>query len=131
MSTLANLGTAIPMPAFAKCMEATLAVRLGNRWGRAISAQPAAKAVLDGLRQTQWDYYMNECLSRDRSVLDKLANETKPVENWCQIAGQYLKSSSPPKDRFVTELIEVSLKPTPVPQAVMQRAAQLRSRLGM
>jgi len=129
MRTLANLGTAIPMPAFAKCMEATLAVRLGNQWGRATSAQGAAGQVLDTLRPTQWDYYINECLPRDRTVLDKLAYELKPVENWCQAVAQYLKTARPPKDRFVNELLEASLNRTS-PQAVMQKAIQLRSRLG-
>ncbi len=131
MAVLANLGTAIPMPAFAKCMEATLAVRLGNRWGRAIAAQDAARSVLDALRQTQWEYYVNECLPRDRTVLDKLANEIKPVENWCVLATKHLKSASPPKDRFVKELVDISLKVPPSPQAVIAKASQLRSRLGM
>lgn len=52
MKALANLGTSIPMPAFAKCMEATMAVRLGNRWGRSWQAQPFADRVLKSLRQS-------------------------------------------------------------------------------
>jgi len=129
MQTLANLGTAIPMPAFAKCMEATLAVRLGNRWGRAFSAQGAALEVLDRLRQTQWDYYVNECLPRDRTVLDKLTLEQEPVKNWCDIATKYLAKTPRPKDRFVNDLLDVSLKSAP-PLVIMQRADQLRARIG-
>jgi hypothetical protein len=130
MGTLANLGTAIPMPAFAKCMEATLAVRLGNRWGRTVAAQDAARRVLEGLRQTQWEYYVNECLPRDRTVLDKLASEAKPVENWCKLISHYIKTSNLAKEKNLKELMEVSLK-TPSPlQVVMAKATQLRSRLG-
>lgn len=129
MQTLANLGTAIPMPAFGKCMEATLAIRLGNRWGRAFSAQAPALQVLERLRQTQWDYYLNECLPRDRTVLDKLALEEKPVKNWCEVATTFLSNSPRPKDRFVNALLDASLK-SPQPIVIMQRADQLRAKIG-
>jgi hypothetical protein len=129
MEVLANLGTAIPMPAFAKSMEATLAVRLGNRWGRAGSAQDAAKSVLTGLRQTQWEYYVNECLPRDRTLLDKLSSELKPIENWCVLAAKYLTQIKMPKDKHVKELLTSSAKESPSPTAVMAKATQLRSRL--
>src|SRR5208283_1622656 len=46
MSNLAGLGTTIPRPAFGKCMEATLAVWLGNRWGVSWGARPWAETVL-------------------------------------------------------------------------------------
>lgn len=84
MSVLANLGTAIPKPAFAKCMEATLAVRLGNPWGRSWAAGPHADAVLNTLRAEQWEYYLNECMRRDRTILDKLEDE-KPTAQWIAV----------------------------------------------
>jgi hypothetical protein len=62
MAILAQLGTAIPKPAFAKSMEATLAVWLGNHWGYSWSAESHAEKVLNSLRAEQWSYYINECL---------------------------------------------------------------------
>ncbi len=89
MRTLADLGTAIPHPAFAKCMEAVLAVWLGNAWGHSFSACSHAQNVLDSLRKDQWEYYLNECLRRDRTVLDKLADHGKPVERWVELVKKY------------------------------------------
>ena len=89
METLANLGTAIPKPAFAKCMEATLAVWLGNGWGNSWAAEPASRKVLDSLRSEQWEYYLSECLRRDRTVLDKLAYGGKPLLRWYGLAATY------------------------------------------
>jgi hypothetical protein len=129
MATLANLGTAVPKPAFAKCMEATLAVRLGNRWGCANAAQAAAKQVLDRLRPAQWSYYFDECLPRDRTVLDKLASESQPVHRWCELIDEYGSLDSPPRDTFVKDLLAASHAQAS-PQVVMQKATQLRARLG-
>jgi hypothetical protein len=75
METLADLGTSIPKPAFGKCMEATLSVWLGNYWGNSWAAEPHAARVLDSLRAEQWEYYLNEYLRRDRTILDKLASD--------------------------------------------------------
>jgi hypothetical protein len=85
MRILANLGTAIPRPAFAKCMEAALAVWLGNYWGNSWAAGPYTKKVFESLRVEQWEYYFNECLRRDRTVLDKIASDDKPVGRWIQL----------------------------------------------
>lgn len=128
MQTLANLGTSIPMPAFAKCMEAMLAVRLGNYWGEAWSAQPAADQLLSSLRPTQWDYYFNECLSRDRTVLDKLTSESKPISRWCGLVAQFVAADFVPKSKQVAALVDASRKEKP--QLVMEAAGALRGALG-
>jgi hypothetical protein len=131
MRMLANLGTSIPMPAFAKCMEATLAVRLGNRWGEAWSAQPSAERVLNSLRSTQWDYYFNECFSRDRTVLDKLAGEIKPRARWRQLVAAYINSDFKPKIEQVAKLLDASrLADLPRSEAKLARSAS-RLRLGI
>jgi hypothetical protein len=88
METLASLGTAIPRPAFAKCMEATVAVWLGNPWGHTYAVESPARRVFDSLRAEQWEYYFNECLSRDRVVLDKMS-EAKPLDRWVDLARKY------------------------------------------
>jgi len=82
MSHLADLGTAIPKPAFAKCLEATIAVWLGNYWGNSWAAEARAERILKSLRPEQWEYYINECLPRDRTVLDKLITSDKPINRW-------------------------------------------------
>jgi hypothetical protein len=130
MQTLANLGSSIPMPAFAKCMEATLAVCLGNYWGRAWAAQPYATQLLKLLRATQWDYYFNECLPRDRTILDKLASEEKPVIRWRELVAEYVRQDFIPSKRNMKALLDAS-RPAGSSAAVMQQATTLRSQLGV
>lgn len=127
MRTLANLGSTIPMPAFAKCMEATIAVRLGNRWGEAFAAQPHAKQVLDLLRSTQWEYYFNECLARDRTLLDKLVEETNPINKWMEIVRTYVPPNFRSTNADVGALLTASRSDS---AAVREKAKQLRSNLG-
>jgi hypothetical protein len=129
MQTLAKLGTSIPMPAFAKCMEAILAVRLGNRWNIAFAAQPFAKQILDSLRPTQWEYYFNECLAHDRTVLDKLAYENNPVTRWFEVVDTYINQEFRPKKKLVGELLKESRRGGTA-DAVMDKAQKLRSQIG-
>jgi hypothetical protein len=131
MSVLAQLGTAIPMPAFAKCMEATLAVWLGNRWGYSFSACSYAGRVLDSLRKTQWEYYLDQCLSRDRTVLDKLANDERPGERWRQLVAKYLADGVVPQDKEIRNLLKVSCgeKGAVTIRAIQDRAEELRKRM--
>jgi hypothetical protein len=88
MAILAALGTAVPRPAFAKCMEATVAVWLGNQWGYSYGAELFPQKIFDSLRAEQWEYYFTECLRRDRTVLDKMA-ETRPLNRWVSLARKY------------------------------------------
>ncbi len=108
MTTLANLGTAIPRPAFAKCMEATLAVWLGNPWGHSRAASQPAARVFDGLRNEQWEYYMNECFPRDRTVLDKLAYGGKPLARWIELVSLHNLAEREIRDMRVRKLISNS-----------------------
>ena len=129
MRTLANLGSTIPIPAFPKCMEATLAVFLGNRWGNAWNAESAAKQVFQSLRGIQWDYYLNECLWRDRTVLDKLSSEAKPVSRWQSMVKEFVSEEFVSKSKEVEALLEASRNATRS-QVVMQKAKILRNKLG-
>jgi len=109
MEMLAALGTAIPRPAFAKCMEATLAVYLGNYWGYARAAQAAAKSVLDSLRSEQWEYYLNECLRRDRTVLDKLSTDDNPTKRWIHLADTYKLTKVKVREQLISKLLRATL----------------------
>lgn len=106
MSDLASLGTAIPKPAFAKCMEATLAVRVGNYWGDSFAAQKPAKEVLDSLRNEQWEYYLNECLRRDRTLLDKLCGDGKPMQRWIDLVQEYNLGDCTISEKPVKDLVQ-------------------------
>jgi hypothetical protein len=129
MQVLANLGSTIPMPAFPKCMEATLAVYLGNRWGHAWNSQEAAEKVLKRLRATQWEYYFNECLWRDRTVLDKLSFEEKPVTRWRSLIDQYVPTEDITiRTKTIKAFWDASLKQNGE-QAVKQQAGVLRHEL--
>jgi hypothetical protein len=106
MRVLANLGTAIPRPAFAKCMEATLSVWLGNRWGNTWAAEKYAQQVFNSLGSEQWEYYLNECLWRDRTVLDKLAEDEKPLVRWVKLVSAEKFSTLVIQDKRIRNFIQ-------------------------
>jgi len=124
IATLAGLGTAIPRPAFAKCMEAALAVWLGNAWGYSYAARPYALKIFESLRNEQWEYYFNECLRRDRTVLDKMS-ETKPLEHWVDLAQKFeFDEFALRKSATITKFVEASVEGKLV--EVQRLAAKLR-----
>ncbi len=133
MEALAALGTSIPRPALPKVVEAALAVRLGNRWGVAYYAQDAATEVLRLLRPVQWQYYFDECLMRDRTVMDKIAYDDKPARNWCDVVQAIDLGAFQPKSKHVKALLDAS-RVAPVTaasiNAVKEKAEKLRSHLG-
>jgi hypothetical protein len=133
MRALAALGTSIPRPALPKVVEAALAVRLGNRWGVANNAQDAAEEVLHLLRPGQWHYYFDECLVRDRTVMDKIADDDKPVKNWCEVVKSLELGDFQPKNKLVKALLEAS-RVAPINQVsiatVKARAQELREHRG-
>jgi hypothetical protein len=110
MAVLASLGTAIPRPAFAKCMEAILAVWLGNPWGHAYAAVPFSLKIFESLRNEQWEYYFNECLRRDRTVLDKMY-EARPIGRWVDLARKFaFDELSLRKSITIRRFVEASVK---------------------
>ena len=129
MSNLANLGTTIPKPAFAKCMEATLAVWLGNHWNYSWSARPYADKVLQSLRREQWEYYVNECLPRDRTVLDKLSSYGSPVGWWKQLVVTYGLASIMIREKPVKLFMTASADSTCPIQTLTTRAGDLREQV--
>lgn len=85
---LKMLGTTIPRPAFPLCMRAVLCVKLGNGYGVAHAAQGDAREMLNSLRKEQWEYYLNECLPSDNTILDKLT-DNKPASQWIGLSAEY------------------------------------------
>lgn len=104
IQALARLGTTIPWPAFANCMTAIFAIALGNPYGVSWAAQPDANSLLDRLSNNQWDYFLNECLPRDRLILGKLCWD-KPRENWSNLVKKYELGESNVKNIHVKRLL--------------------------
>ncbi len=107
MQALASLGTTIPEPAFGTCMTATMAVSLGNFYGRSWNAQDSAGRMLDGISKERWTYYLNECLPNDQQVLYKLT-QSKPTERWFDLVAKYDLKASSSQDRDVRVLLRAS-----------------------
>ena len=118
---LATLGTTVPKPAFPICMRALLCVRLGNFYGVANAAQPTAAEMLAALRKEQWEYYLNECLPRDKTILDKLTNE-KPALRWIDLASSFSLAEFKIADRTVKSLVSAASS-----SAVRNNCNQLRN----
>jgi hypothetical protein len=125
MLVLANLGTAIPKPAFAKVMEASLAVWLGNRWNYAYASAPLAEKIFDSLRREQWEYYITECLQGDKSILDKLSQEDRPVGRWIELIPRYFKTGFSLRDPRVIRLMNATNNRDAI--SIKSAALQLRS----
>ena len=101
---LSVLGTTIPQPAFPICMRAVLCSRLGNYYGVASAAQATAHKILERLRKEQWEYYLNECLPTDTTIIDKLAEE-KPATRWRDLVEKYSLSEKSISDPNVEKLV--------------------------
>lgn len=86
MKELAAMGSSIPGPAFANVMTATLAVKLGNRYGVSWDAQSHADVILSTLTSERWVYYLTQQLPQDSLILSKLTSQ-ECAERWVSIIG--------------------------------------------
>ena len=69
---LASLGSTIPAPALIDCMQAYLAVFLGNSYGVSREAAPIAEEKLSEISEERWYYYFEKVIHNDNVVLSKL-----------------------------------------------------------
>ena len=104
---LAQLGTTIPIPALPVCMTALLSVVLGNRYGASWDATPIAENILDKLGKDRWRYYLDQVLSTDSRVLEKLMDNS-PRRQWINVVERYSLSDLQPKKRDVSKLIDAA-----------------------
>ena len=107
LSELKMLGTTIPRPAFPLCMRAILCVRLGNSYGTANSAQTNVEVMLRSLRKEQWEYYLNECLPTDKTILDKM-ELSKPATRWIGLCTDFDLGEKSISDNKIRTLVEAS-----------------------
>lgn len=68
---LSNLGSTIPAPALIECIQAYLAVYLGNSYGISWDAAHIAEAELSNLSRERWYYYFEKVIQNDEVVLSK------------------------------------------------------------
>jgi hypothetical protein len=87
ITELESLGTSIPMPAFPVCSTAILASYLGNHWGHSWSAEGVALKMLKSFSPEKWEFYLNECLPSDSTILYKLQG-TNQRARWCTLTKQ-------------------------------------------
>jgi hypothetical protein len=83
---LSNLGTTIPAHALIECIQAYLAVYLGNSYGTSWDAAHIAKAELSNLSKERWFYYFEKVIQNDEVVLSK-SNSTQ-VSRFSQLLNE-------------------------------------------
>ena len=69
---LANLGSTIPAPALIECIQAYLAVYLGNQYGTSNVAADIAYEELSNITKDRWEYYFRKALHTDDVTLSKI-----------------------------------------------------------
>lgn len=69
---LANLGSTIPSPALSECIQAYLAVYLGNPYGVSTVAAEIAEQKLGEISTERWIYYFEKVIHDDDIILRKL-----------------------------------------------------------
>jgi len=78
---LASLGTTIPAPALIECMQAYLAVYLGNSYGTSTNAAKIAEEQLSNITKDRWIYYFTKVLQNDEVTLYKI-NTTRQIDRF-------------------------------------------------
>ncbi|MDN5204232.1 hypothetical protein QQ008_22765 [Fulvivirgaceae bacterium BMA10] len=69
---LASLGSTIPSPALIDCIQAYLAVYLGNSYGVSHRAAQIAEEKLSNISRERWYYYFEKVIQDDNIVLSKI-----------------------------------------------------------
>jgi hypothetical protein len=84
VSTLYNMGSVIPTPAFPISITAILCVKLGNSYGVSTAAQGIINEMLKNITLDRWIYFFKECLQYNDRLLFKLINY-RPLDRWLDL----------------------------------------------
>lgn len=84
VSTLYNMGSVIPTPAFPICITAILSVKLGNSYGVSNAAQGIVNEMLKNISTDRWIYFFKECLQYNDRLLYKLM-DYRPLDRWLSL----------------------------------------------
>ena len=87
------------------------------------------KTILKSLRPEQWEYYINECLPRDRTVLDKLVTSDKPMSRWRELVRGFRLADFPVRDKRVDGLISSSRDEQTPSITIRNKASLLREQI--
>lgn len=105
VNKLNKMGSKIPKPAIKECISATLMVLLGNAYGRSFDAVEPATNILQKLSQSDWIYYIEQCLIYDEEVLQKISAGDMRTERWCGIVKDFnlitFEYSNPKVQEFI------------------------------
>lgn len=74
---LASLGSTIPAPALIDCIQAYLAVYLGNSYGVSHIAANIAEEKLSEITRERWYYYFEKVIQDDDIVLSKISGHNR------------------------------------------------------
>lgn len=88
VNKLSGLGSTIPAPALIECIQAYLAVYLGNYYGTSWSAAEIAEKELSKLTKERWYYYFQKVIQNDEIVLTKLET-TEQVSRFSNLLNNY------------------------------------------
>ncbi len=99
VNRLANLGSVIPSPALPECMQAYLAVYLGNPYGVSVRAAEIAETKLSEILSDRWKHYFEFIIHNDTIVLSKI-EDSRRVERFSNLLNRIdlVNLSDLPKD---------------------------------
>lgn len=107
---LGRMGSKIPRPAIKEVISATFMVLLGNAYGRSFDAVEPAKDILRKLTESDWIYYIEQCLPYDEEVLSKIYIGDERTKRWCDIMEEFEIDKYEFSSTKVKEFIQYSVK---------------------
>lgn len=110
VNELCKMGSKIPRPAIKEVISATFMVLMGNAYGRSFDAIAPAKDILKKLSESDWIYYIEQCLPYDEEVLEKMQMGDERTERWCKVIKEFEIDKYEFSNTKVTEFIKYSVK---------------------
>lgn len=107
---LGRMGSKIPRPAIKEVISATFMVLMGNAYGRSFDAVEPAKNILKKLAESDWVYYIEQCLPYDEEVLSKMYAGDARTGYWCEIIEEFEIDKYDFSNTKVKEFIKYSVK---------------------
>lgn len=107
---LGRMGSKIPRPAIKEVISATFMVLMGNAYGRSFDAVEPAKNILKKLTESDWIYYIEQCLPYDEEVLSKMYAGDARTGYWCEILDEFEIGKYDFSNTKIKEFIKYSVK---------------------
>ena len=107
---LERMGSKIPRPAIKEVVSAVFMIMMGNAYGRSFDAVEPAKDILRKLTESDWVYYIEQCLPYDEEVLSKMYAGDERNGRWCEIIVEFGVDKYEFTNTKVKEFINYSVK---------------------